>query len=74
MGYAYAYQFPGMNKVLQAAGRVIRSLSDKGMVAFIDERFTTRFYLNLLPIQYAHYEIINEPQRVYTVLSSFWQE
>ena len=74
MGYAYAYQFPGMNKVLQAAGRVIRSLSDKGMVAFIDERFTTRFYRNLLPIQYAHYEIINEPQRVYTVLSSFWQE
>lgn len=74
MGYAYAYQFPGMNKVLQAAGRVIRSDSDKGIVIFIDERFTTRFYRNLLPAQYTHYEVINEPQRVYTSCMRFWQE
>ena len=39
-GFDYAYRFPGMNKVLQAAGRVIRTEEDKGVVTLLDNRFT----------------------------------
>lgn len=73
MGYAYAYQFPGMNKVLQAAGRVIRSATDKGVVIFIDERFTTPLYRNLLPLHMQHYEIVQSPQRLQSTLQEFWK-
>ena len=38
-GFEYAYRYPGMNKVLQAAGRVIRTENDIGIVALLDERF-----------------------------------
>ena len=38
-GFAYAYQYPGMNKVLQAAGRVIRTASDQGVILLLDDRF-----------------------------------
>ncbi len=46
MGFEYAYMYPGMNKVLQAAGRVIRSERDVGAVLLIDERFGHRSYLS----------------------------
>ena len=49
MGYKYAYMYPGMNKVLQAAGRVIRSESDRGAVLLIDERFGSFEYKKLFP-------------------------
>lgn len=48
-GFDYAYRFPGMNKVLQAAGRVIRTEKDKGVVALLDDRFMTRGYRKLFP-------------------------
>ena len=48
-GYAYAYAFPGMNRVLQSAGRVIRTEEDKGMILLIDDRFSTPFYRRMLP-------------------------
>lgn len=38
-GYDYAYRYPGMNKVLQAAGRVIRTAEDVGTILLMDERF-----------------------------------
>ena len=41
-GFDYAYQYPGMNKVMQAAGRVIRTLRDKGVIALLDDRFLRR--------------------------------
>lgn len=43
-GYQYAYVYPGMNKVLQAAGRVIRTDTDKGIILLLDDRFLTREY------------------------------
>lgn len=43
-GYQYAYVFPGMNKVLQAAGRVIRTAADKGIILLLDDRFMTQEY------------------------------
>jgi Rad3-related DNA helicase len=48
-GYDYAYRYPGMNKVLQAAGRVIRTRDDVGIVALFDERFLTPGYTRLFP-------------------------
>lgn len=48
-GFDYAYRYPGMNKVLQAAGRVIRTESDVGIVALLDERFLGRGYRRLFP-------------------------
>ncbi len=39
-GFAYAYQYPGFNRVLQATGRVIRTEADRGIIVLIDERFT----------------------------------
>ena len=48
-GFEYAYTFPGMNRVLQAAGRVIRSAADKGVVLLIDQRFGQRRYQRLFP-------------------------
>ena len=43
-GYQYAYVYPGMNKVLQAAGRVIRTDNDKGIILLLDDRFLTKEY------------------------------
>jgi DNA excision repair protein ERCC-2 len=48
-GFEYAYLFPGINRVLQAAGRVIRSGSDRGVVLLIDQRFSTFRYRRLFP-------------------------
>ena len=48
-GFDYAYRYPGMNKVLQAAGRVIRTKEDTGTILLLDERFLNRDYRNLFP-------------------------
>ena len=48
-GFAYAYQYPGMNKVLQAAGRVIRTDEDQGVILLLDERFRNPAYQKLFP-------------------------
>lgn len=55
-GYAYACRFPGMHKVLQAAGRVIRSEEDKGMVLLLDDRYYHREYEALLPLEWQLYD------------------
>ena len=51
-GFEFAYQYPGINRVLQAAGRVIRSEKDRGVLLLIDRRFTTARYRHLLPGQW----------------------
>ncbi len=48
-GFDYAYKIPGMNKVLQAGGRVIRTAEDKGIIALLDERFLGSDYKSLFP-------------------------
>lgn len=72
MGYAYAYQFPGMNKVLQAAGRVIRSIHDRGIIVLIDDRFTSPFYQQLFPAHMRHYKRLKTPQEIYLEIMNFW--
>ncbi|HDM36611.1 MAG TPA: hypothetical protein ENG09_05100, partial [Candidatus Syntrophoarchaeum butanivorans] len=48
-GYLYGYIYPAMNRVLQAAGRCIRSEEDRGVIVLMDDRFGMRKYLNCLP-------------------------
>ncbi len=54
-GFAYAYQYPGMNKVMQAAGRVIRTVKDEGVIVLLDERFLWADYLALFPGEWSDY-------------------
>lgn len=57
-GYEYAYVYPGMNKVLQAAGRVIRTDEDRGVIALLDDRFLTPQYLSLFPAEWNEYAVV----------------
>lgn len=58
-GFDYAYRFPGMNKVLQAAGRVIRTHEDTGIIALLDERFARRDYAALFPREWNDVKLVN---------------
>ncbi|MBD8068760.1 ATP-dependent DNA helicase [Bacillus sp. PS06] len=57
-GYDYAYTYPGMNKVLQAGGRLIRSEADTGVIVLVDDRFLTQKYLRLFPPEWRDFEIV----------------
>lgn len=72
-GFEYAYLYPGMNKVLQAAGRVIRTAEDRGSVLLLDERFATRQYTNLFPREWNHIKYING-RSMRQELTNFWCE
>ncbi|RAV15316.1 ATP-dependent DNA helicase [Paenibacillus contaminans] len=62
-GYDYAYVYPGMNKVLQAGGRLIRSATDRGTLLLIDDRYLKQPYNRLLPAEWKHYELAGlEPE------------
>jgi Rad3-related DNA helicase len=70
-GFDYAYRFPGMNKVLQAAGRVIRTQEDVGVIALLDERFLQLSYRKTFPREWEHYEVVNV-ERLENRLERFW--
>lgn len=72
LGYEYAYMYPGMNKVLQAAGRVIRSEKDKGAILLIDDRFGTRKYKRLFPREWSHYKRVANSKSIKINLMEFW--
>jgi Rad3-related DNA helicase len=72
MGYEFAYMYPGMNKVLQAAGRVIRSESDKGAVLLIDERFSHKDYKRIFPSHWNHCAAVRDNETLKSVLDDFW--
>lgn len=72
-GFDYAYRYPGMNKVLQAAGRVIRTATDFGIVVLLDERFLTSAYQRLFPREWSNYEIVNVDQ-ISRRVERFWDE
>ena len=71
-GFDYAYRYPGMNKVLQAAGRVIRDESDRGVVVLIDQRFTSPAYRPLLPQHWRHYAAVRDGRMLEERLRRFW--
>lgn len=57
-GYDFAYVYPGMNKVLQAGGRVIRSEEDRGTLVLVDDRFLSRKYLEMLPEEWRDFVVL----------------
>ncbi|MFZ5967010.1 MAG: ATP-dependent DNA helicase [Bacillota bacterium] len=73
MGFAYAYTYPGMNKVLQAAGRVIRTEVDRGVILLIDERFTTPGYQKLFPQEWKRFYRIKNKAEISSKLQWFWK-
>lgn len=70
-GFDYAYRYPGMNKVLQAAGRVIRTKEDEGIILLLDERFRSFEYRNLFPSEWADCRMCRMEQ-VEDILKNFW--
>jgi Rad3-related DNA helicase len=73
-GFEYAYMYPGMNKVMQAAGRVIRSESDRGVVLLIDERFDSRRYTCMFPQEWLHNNRVKSQQELVQILEKFWSQ
>ena len=62
-----------MNKVLQAAGRVIRTVEDVGIVALLDERFLQFAYRRLFPREWEHFETVTL-ETVSKRVERFWNE
>lgn len=71
-GFDYAYLYPGMNKVLQSAGRVIRTEEDKGIIALLDERFLRKEYQSIFPREWKRYFVGNMEQ-VAEQVKEFWE-
>lgn len=72
-GFEYAYLYPGINRVLQAAGRVIRSENDRGVILLIDQRFSTFRYKSLFPEKWRPIMIKNEAY-LGKELKKFWDK
>ena len=63
-----------MNKVMQSAGRVIRTSSDKGFILLLDDRFLEASYQNLMPREWLDFERVSSPLQIKNTLEQFWQE
>ncbi|WP_026478500.1 ATP-dependent DNA helicase [Alkaliphilus transvaalensis] len=70
-GYNYSYLFPGMNKVLQAAGRVIRTEEDRGVVLLIDQRFNSFSYKKIFPIEWRGARLVTSKKDLNSKLMKF---
>lgn len=72
-GFDYAYRYPGMNKVLQAAGRVIRTVEDIGVIELLDERFLHSDYRRLFPREWEQPKVC-DVNSVGNYLGEFWRK
>ena len=72
-GFDYAYRIPGMNKVLQSAGRVIRTADDIGVIALLDERFLEYQYKRMFPREWNQYEVVDVDE-VAKRVEKFWND
>lgn len=73
-GFEYAYTFPGMNNVLQAAGRVIRRDTDRGIVVLIDDRYGTPTYQKLFPSYWKHLKYAGNSASLAEITRKFWEK
>lgn len=71
-GFDYAFRYPGINKVLQAAGRVIRTNEDRGIILLLDERFLQSDYVPLFPREWGHRSVC-QLEHVEEHIKRFWQ-
>jgi len=72
-GFEYAYQMPGFNNVLQAAGRLIRSSHDAGIILLLDQRFGSGRYTQLFPQHWRNYRRISSLPQLTTAVHNFWR-
>ncbi len=72
-GYNFAYLYPGMNKVMQAVGRVIRGDNDKGIALLIDERYLTKSYRDLFRSEWKDYSVITSKEDLKEECENFWR-
>ena len=72
-GYDYAYTYPGMNAILQAAGRVIRRDDDRGVVVLVDDRYETPQYRALMPPHWAGIRFVSDILSLPGELQRFWK-
>ncbi len=72
-GFDYAYLYPGMNKVQQSAGRVIRTDEDEGVILLLDERFQDSRYQEVFPREWRDYQLCTE-ENVQQKIEQFWQD
>jgi len=73
-GFSFAYTYPGINKVLQAAGRLIRSETDRGALLLIDSRFSSSEYSSLLPEEWHPVPRTSQGASLYQIARHFWNE
>lgn len=73
-GFAYAYQLPGMNNVLQAAGRLIRSSHDTGIILLLDQRFASQRYTDLFPPHWRYFQSIYSVPQLQATIANFWHQ
>ena len=71
-GFDYAYLYPGMNKVLQSAGRVIRTEEDQGIILLLDQRFQTRRYQEIFPREWVGIKSCSL-NNVQSQIEDFWK-
>ena len=71
-GFYKSYQMPGFNRVMQAAGRVIRTDKDKGVVVLAGERFNRRDYRVLFPSEWQEVCVVSDTRDLKTSLNKFW--
>lgn len=74
MGKEYAYLYPGMNRILQAAGRVIRHEEDKGVVVLIDDRFRDPACRRVFPPGWHGLKYAGDKASLLALLRHFWSE
>ncbi|MCQ2413578.1 MAG: ATP-dependent DNA helicase [Clostridia bacterium] len=74
MGKQYAYVYPGMNKVLQAAGRVIRRETDRGVIVLIDDRFDDPVYKKAIPALWHGLKFVADAKGLKMLIDRFWAE
>lgn len=72
-GYEFSYMNPGINKVLQALGRVIRTQNDKGSALIIDSRYAQSHYFSVLKDRYKNYTKIKDSNGLIKALNSFYK-
>ena len=71
-GFDFAYRYPGMNKVVQAAGRVIRGEKDRGITLFVGDRFASPAYRALLPRPVGHIRQWTNADTLHRDALQFW--
>lgn len=71
-GYNFAYTYPGMNRIMQAVGRVIRSENDRGVALLIDDRYLHSNYRELFKSEWSDYEVVTSTSDIEQVLKNFW--